>query len=153
MSVKDRLAKLGIDISNAPMPAANYLPYVKTGNLVFISGQLPISDGAVVYMGKVGKDLQVNDAVEAAKLCCINILAQLNHACEFDLEKVKRCVKLGVFVNSGDDFNIQPLVANGASDFMIEVFGSKGQHARFAVSANSLPRGAAVEIDAVFEIE
>jgi enamine deaminase RidA (YjgF/YER057c/UK114 family) len=153
MSVKDRLSELGVDVSTAPMPAANYVPYVKTGNLVFISGQLPIKNGVVTCLGKVGLDVDVNDAVKAARLCCINILAQLNCACDFDLDKVVRCVKLGVFVNSGDDFNIQPLVANGASDFMIEVFGRKGQHARFAVSANSLPRGAAVEIDAVFEVE
>jgi enamine deaminase RidA (YjgF/YER057c/UK114 family) len=146
-----RLAELGITLPDAAAPAANYVPFVKTGNQLFISGQLPMESGAIAVTGKLGEDLQVEDGQKAARLCAINLLAQAK-AATGDLDKVVRLVKIVGFVNSTGDFTDQPKVINGASDFLVEAMGDSGRHARSAVSAASLPFGAAVEIEAIFEI-
>jgi enamine deaminase RidA (YjgF/YER057c/UK114 family) len=147
-----RLQELGIELPEAAAAVANYVPYVITGNLVFVSGQVTIENGEFKHLGKVGSDLSVEQGQEAARLCALNIIAQLKAACGGDLDRVQRIVKLGGFVNSTPDFKDQPKVINGASDLMVEVFGDKGKHARAAVSAGALPVGVAVEIDAVAEI-
>lgn len=147
-----RLAELGITLPEAAAPVANYVPYVVTGNLVFVSGQVTIEGGEFKYVGKLGQDLDVATGAKAARLCALNIIAQLRAACGGDLDRVQRIVKLGGFVNSAPDFTDQPKVINGASDLMVEVFGDKGRHSRAAVSAGSLPVGVSVEIDCVAEI-
>ncbi len=150
--VDARLAALGITVPQAAAPVANYVGYVKTGNLVFVSGQVPIKDGKFLYQGKVGAEISLDEAQEAATLCAVNIISQLKDACGGDLDKVQRIVKLGGFVNSIPEFTDQPKVINGASDLMVEVFGDAGKHARAAVSAGALPLNVAVEVDAVAEI-
>ena len=149
---ESRLAELGITLPQAPSPAANYVPFVVSGPLVFLSGQVPIVDGKPNFVGKVGADFSVDEGYQAARLCAINLLAQLRTACEGDLDRVQRVVKLSGFVNCAPDFTAQPQVVNGASDLMVDVFGEAGRHARFAVGAPSLPLGVAVEVDGVFEI-
>ncbi len=151
-AIASRLAELGIALPEAPSPAANYVPWVVTGNLVFIAGQVPFRDGTLSHVGKLGDAFAVEDGQACARIVAINILAQLKAACGGDLDRVVRCVKLGGFVNSTADFTDQPAVINGASNLIVEIFGDRGKHARFAVSAPSLPFDAAVEIDAVFEI-
>ncbi len=150
--VEARLADLGVEIPQAAAPVANYVGFVQTGNLVFISGQVPIKDGKFRYQGKLGDNMTVEEAQAAARLCAINVIAQAKAACGGDLDRVKRVVKLTGFVNSTGDFTDQPKVVNGASDFMVEVFGDKGRHSRAAVSAAGLPAGVAVEVEAVIEI-
>lgn len=152
-TVEERLARLGIELPDPVAPVATYVPYVVTGNLVFISGQVPVKDGKLAYRGKVGDTYDLEQAKGVARLVGLNILAVAKAACDGDLEKVSRCVKLGGFVNCTPDFDQQPAVINGASDLMVEVLGEKGRHARFAVGANVLPFDVPVEIDAVFEIE
>ncbi len=147
-----RLVARGITLPKAAAPAANYIPYVKTGNLVFISGQVPFVEGRIEHMGKVGKDFSTEEGAGVARICAINIIAQLRAACDGDLDRVVQCVKLGGFVNCVDGYGEQPKVINGASDLMVDIFGEKGRHARFAVGTNALPMNVAVEIDAVFEI-
>ncbi len=147
-----RLKEMGIDLPEAAAPVANYVAYVVAGNLVFVSGQVTVENGEFKYIGKVGSDFSVEQGQEAARLCGLNILAQLKAACGGDLDRVKRIVKLGGFVNSTPDFKDQPKVINGVSDLMVEVFGEKGKHARAAVSAGALPVGVAVEVDCVAEI-
>ena len=151
--IDDRLAELGIELAAPAAPVANYVGYVVSGNLVFVSGQVTLDNGEFKYIGKVGSDLSVEEGAEAARLCGINILAQVKDACGGDLDRVKRIVKLGGFVNSDTDFTQHPQVINGCSDLMVDVFGDKGKHARFALGAGSLPLNVAVEIDAVVEIE
>jgi enamine deaminase RidA (YjgF/YER057c/UK114 family) len=151
--IDTRLQKMGIDLPEPAAPVANYVPYVMTGNLIFVSGQVPIEGGEFKYVGKVGGDVSVEDGQAAARLCGINILAQLKAALGGDLDRVTRVVKLGGFVNSTPEFAQQPQVINGVSDLMVEVFADKGKHARAAVSAGSLPAGVAVEVDAVVEFE
>ncbi|MFT6220221.1 MAG: enamine deaminase RidA (YjgF/YER057c/UK114 family) [Myxococcota bacterium] len=153
MIINKKLKKLGIILPEPVVPIANYVPFVKTGNQVFISGQIPIENGKVIFTGKLGKDISIEDGQKAARICAINILANLNIACDGDLGKVVRCIKLGIFVNSDPSFTDHPIVANGASDLMVEVFAEKGKHSRFAMGAGSLPRGVAVEVDAIFEIK
>lgn len=150
--IETRMNKAGISLPVASTPAANYIPFVKTGNLVFISGQIPMLDGKIQYQGKVGADYSTEEAADCARICALNIVAQLKAACDGDLDRVVACVKLGGFVNCIDGFAEQPQVINGASDLMVEIFGDKGRHARFAVGTNALPKNVAVEIDAVFEI-
>ena len=150
--IEARLNELDIELPEAPSAAANYVPYVVTGNLVFVAGQVPFVDGELKYLGQVGKDIELEEAQAAARVCALNIIAQIKAACDGDLDRVVRCVKLGGFVNSSDGFDRQPWVINGASDLIAEVFGDKGRHARFAVGSNALPLGVSVEIDAVFEI-
>lgn len=133
-------------------PAANYVPYVKSGKLVFVSGQIPMVDGKIEGIGVVGKDLSTDDARKIAEICAKNLIAQAKAACDGDLDKVARVVKLGGFVRCTPEFTEQPEVVNGASDLMVAVFGDKGRHSRFAVGTNALPRGVAVEVEAVFEL-
>jgi enamine deaminase RidA (YjgF/YER057c/UK114 family) len=150
--VDARLANLGIEVPEAAAPVANYVGYVRSGNLVFVSGQVPLVDGAFKFQGKVGAEFSVEEGQEAARICAINIIAQLKAACGGDLDRVRRIVKLGGFVNSTPEFTDQPKVINGASDLMVAVFGDAGKHTRAAVSAGALPLGVAVEIDAIAEI-
>jgi len=147
-----RLAELGIEIATPAVPQANYVPYVISGNLVYVSGQVPVVDGEVKFKGKVGDDVDVETAAQAARTCALNIVAQVKAACDGDLDRVKRVIRLGGFINATPDFTDQPPVINGASDLLVDIFGDAGRHARFAVGAGSLPLGVAVEIDAVFEI-
>ena len=151
--IDSRLQELGITIPEAPSPAANYVGYVRTGNLVFVAGQLPVQDGTLKYIGKIGENLSVEDGRAAARICAVNLLAQVKTACGGDLDRVSRCVKLTGFVNSPPDFTEQPAVVNGASDLMVEVLGDKGRHSRAAVSASALPRGVAVEVEGIFEVD
>ncbi len=151
MSIEARLADLGVTLPEPPNPVANYVGYVITGNLVHVSGQIS-ADANGPIKGKLGGDLSVEQGAEAARRCAISLLAQAKKACGGDLSRVTRLVKLVGFVNSTPDFVDQPKVINGASDFMVEVLGDAGRHARAAVSAPSLPLGVAVEIDAIFEI-
>lgn len=153
MSIKQKLAKLGISIEMVPPVIANYVGFQVIDNLVIISGQLPLKEGQVAIKGKVGADVTLEQAQEAARLCGINILSQLNTACGGDLSKVERCIRLGGFVNCTSDYTDQPKVINGASDLMVAVFGEAGRHARAAVGVNALPLGAAVEVEAMFMLK
>ncbi len=150
--VETQLKTLGITLPEAIAPVANYVPFVKTGNLVFVSGQLPMKDGALQSKGQVGTEVSLPEASGAARLCAINLIAQAKAACDGDLDRIKRVVKLTGFVASGPDFTDHPKVVNGASDTMVEIFGDAGRHARAAVGSSSLPLGAAVEVEAIFEI-
>ena len=150
--VEARLAEKNIRLPEAAAPAANYVPWVVTGNLVFVSGQITMEDGEIRYRGKVGEGYSVEEARQAARLCALNLIAQLRAACGGDLDRVRRVVKLGGFVNSAPGFTEQHLVINGASDLMVEVFGDAGRHARAAVGVPALPFGVAVEVDGVFEL-
>jgi enamine deaminase RidA (YjgF/YER057c/UK114 family) len=149
-SIQDKLKSLGITLPQAAAPAANYVPWVISGNQVFVSGQLPMEDGKIAVAGRLGDNVSLEDGQRAARLCAVNILAQARAALG-DLDRVTRIVRLGGFVASADSFTDQPKVVNGASDLMVEVFGDKGRHARAAVGVNTLPLGVAVEIDAIIE--
>ena len=148
---EDKLAEMGVTLPEAAAPAANYVPFVQTGNLVHVSGQLPLLDGKFVT-GKLGDTMTAAEGAEVARLCALSLIAQVRNACGGDLERVARVVKLVGFVNSTPDFGEQPKVVNGASDFLVEALGDKGRHSRSAVSAAALPLGVAVEIEAIFEI-
>ena len=151
MSIETRLAELGVTLPDAPAPAANYVPYVISGDLVFVSGQISQGpDGQI--KGKLGADMEIAAGAEAAKACAISLLAQVRKVCDGDLSRLVRVVKLTGFVNSTPDFGDQPKVINGASDFLVEVLGDAGRHSRSAVSAASLPFGVAVEVEGFFEI-
>lgn len=150
--IEAHITSLGLTLPQAVAPVANYVPYVRTGNLVFVSGQIPVLDGALKYVGLVGGEVSAEDGYEAAKLCALNLIAQVKAACDGDLDRVKRVVKLTGFVACGAQFTGQPQVINGASDLMVQVFGDAGRHSRAAVGAPSLPRGVAVEVEAVFEV-
>lgn len=147
-----RLAERGIELPEAPAPAANYVPFVVTGGLVFVAGQVTVWNGELRYVGRLGEDFDVDEGYQAARLCGLNLIAQAKAAAGGDLDRIARVVKLGGFVNSTPEFTEQPKVLNGASDLMAEVFGDAGRHARFAVGAPTLPLGVAVEVDGVFEI-
>ena len=151
--IEAQLKSQGVSLPQAAAPAANYVAFVRSGNLLFVAGQLPVGgDGKIAQIGKLGAGVSIADGAAAAQLCAINILAQVK-AATGDLDKVVRCVKLGGFVNCTAEFGEHPKVVNGASDLMVAAFGENGRHARFAVGAPSLPFNACVEIDAVFEIE
>ncbi|HVP86230.1 MAG TPA: RidA family protein [Rhizomicrobium sp.] len=150
--IETRLKELDITLPSPPAPVASYVPYVVSGNLVFISGQVTLAADGLKYVGTVGKDMTIDDGKAAARLCAVNVLAQLNAACGGDLERVMRCVKLTVFVNAVPGFTQHPEIANGASDLIVEVFGEVGKHSRAAVGAGSLPRNVACEVEAIFEI-
>ena len=150
--ISDNLKKLNINLPNAPDPVGAYVAYKIIGNLLFISGQLPIGMDGTIIKGKVGKNLTLEDGQKASKLCALNIMSQAKKAMNGDLNKIKNCIKITGFVNSTDDFTDQPKVINPASEILSAVFEKKGKHTRAAISANSLPLGAAVEIDAIFEI-
>ncbi|HUO98226.1 MAG TPA: RidA family protein [Rhizomicrobium sp.] len=149
--IEAKLRDMGIDLPAPPAPVASYVPTVTSGNLLFVSGQITSAPEGLKYVGVVGRDMKAEDGKAAARLCAINALAQVKSALG-DLDRVSRCVKLSVFVNATPDFTQHPEVANGASDLMVEVFGDAGKHARAAVGAGSLPRGVAVEVEAIFEI-
>ena len=149
--IETALAELGVTLPDAPAPAANYVPYVITGNTVYVSGQISIdADGLIT--GKLGDDMSAEDGAAAARVCAINLLAQVKAACGGDLDRLTRVVKLTGFVNSTAGFTDQPKVINGASDFLGEALGDAGRHARSAVGVASLPLGVAVEIEGIFEI-
>lgn len=149
--ISARLSELKITLPPAPVPVASYVPFVISGSLIFISGQVPFDADGLQYRGKLGQDFNVTDGQAAARLCCLNVLAQINAALEDDLDRVVRIVRLGGFVNCTDDFSEHPKVINGASDLMVDVFQERGQHSRAAVGVNALPAGVAVEIDAIAE--
>ncbi|WP_226551109.1 RidA family protein [Celeribacter naphthalenivorans] len=151
MDLSAKLSELGLTLPAAPAPAANYVPYVISGNQLFISGQISNGPDGLIC-GKLGADLTTEAGAQAAQSCALALLAQANAAVEGDFSKVKRLVKLVGFVNSTAEFTEQPKVVNGASDLMVEVMGDMGRHARSAVSAASLPLGVAVEIEAIFEL-
>jgi enamine deaminase RidA (YjgF/YER057c/UK114 family) len=148
---EERLQALGITLPSPPKPAGSYVPVVITGKMVFVSGQIPIQDGKIIYAGKVTKDLSIEEAQKASRLCVINALAQLKSELG-SLDKISKIIRVSGFVNSPPDFSEQPKVVNGASDLLFEIFGSKGQHTRIAVGVSSLPLNSAVEIDLIAEI-
>jgi len=153
MTIENKLKELNIELPNAPDPVGAYVAYKIIGNLLFISGQLPIGTDGTIIKGKVGKNLTLEDGQKASKLCALNIMSQAKKAMNGDLNKIKNCIKITGFVNSTDDFTDQPKVINPASEILSAVFENKGKHTRAAISANSLPLGAAVEIDAIFEVD
>ena len=152
LNIEDNLRKYNITIPKANKPVANYSPYVKTEKLIFISGQIPITDGNMLFTGKVNKDVEISSAVKAAELCMLNSFAILKDAVQNNLNLVNKCVKINVFINSDDSFVNQPEVADGASNLITKIMSPNSNHARSAVSVNSLPKNATVEIDSVFEI-
>lgn len=150
--VEAKLAEMGITLNDAPAPAANYVPFVQVGDIVYVSGQISMNaDGFIV--GKLGENMDAAQGAEAAKTCAIGLLSQIKAACGGDLDRLVRVVKLTGFVNSTADFDDQPKVVNGASDFLVEALGDAGRHSRSAVSAASLPFGVAVEIEGIFQIK
>jgi enamine deaminase RidA (YjgF/YER057c/UK114 family) len=151
-AIERRLAARGIELPDAPAPAANYVPYTISGKLLLVAGQLPFGKGQVAVVGRVGDDVSLEQGQEAARICALNLLAQAKAACGGDLDRLGRCLKLGGFVSCGPGFAEHPAVINGASDLMVEAMGEAGRHARFAVGCASLPRGAAVEVEAIFEL-
>jgi len=151
-TIADNLTNLGITLPQPPKPLASYVGFVRQGNLLFISGQLPMVDGKITQTGLLGAGVTIEDAAAAARICAINILAQVNVACEGDLERIDQCVKLGGFVASTPDFTDHPKVINGASDFMGEALGERGIHARAAVGVAALPFNVSVEVEAIFAI-
>ena len=150
--IESRLAEMGITLPAAPSPAANYVPFVQSGDMLYVSGQIS-KDGDTLITGKLGADMEIEAGQAAAKVCAINLLAQVKEACGGDLDRLVKVVKLGAFVNCTADFTAQPQVVNGASDFIGEVLGDAGKHARSAVGCVSLPLGVAVEIDGIFQIK
>ena len=153
MSIYENLRKLNIKIPQAPDPVGAYVAYKKTANLLFISGQISIDSNGRITKGKLGKELSIDQGQAAAKLCAINIIAQTKKACNEKLENIANCIKLTGYVNSTNEFVDQPKVINAASELISAVFGENGKHTRAAISVNSLPLGAAVEIDAIFELK
>ncbi len=153
MSIEERLKFFKVSLPKAPSPVGAYVAHKKIKKLVFISGQLPINNNGNLTKGKLGKELNLEQGQNAAYLCCLNIIAQLKEACNGNLDTVENCVKITGFVNSTEDFIDQPKVINPASELLAKIFENKGKHTRAAVSVNSLPLGAAVEIDAIFEVK
>ena len=151
-TVEDRLHDAGVDLPEAAIPAGNYVPYVQSGNLVHIAGQIPVWEGELTCVGTVGTNVSLDEAKAGAHLVGLNILAQLKAACGGDLNRVVQVVKLNGFVNSAADFTQHPQVINGCSELMVQAFGEAGRHARAAVGVASLPLGVAVEIDGIFEV-
>ena len=150
--IEARLNELGIELPQAAAPVANYVPAVRSSDLLFVAGQICQWNGERRFVGKLGRDISLEEGQQAARLCALNILAQVKAAIGGDLDRILRCVRLGAFIQCTDDFKQQPQVANGASDVMVEVLGDAGRHARAAVGVNALPGGVAVEVDAVFEV-
>lgn len=147
-----RLKELGLEIPTPAAPAANYVPFVVSGRLVFLAGQITLWNGELKHVGKLGDGLSLKQGQEAARICALNLIAQAKAACGGDLDRVVRWVKINGYVNSAPDFAEQPKVMNGASDLLVEVFGDKGRHARAAVGVSSLPFNVATEVDGVLEI-
>ena len=151
-NIDQRIAQLGIELPNPAPPAGSYVPFVLVGNLLLVAGQLPMWNGTLKHDGRVGAEITLEDGIAAARLCGLNLLAQVRAACQGDLDRVRRVVRLAGFMQAGPGFTEHPKVLNGASDLMVEVFGQAGRHARVAVGAASLPLGAAVEVEGMFEI-
>lgn len=151
--VEQRLAALGLELPTPPVPIANFVPWRREGTLVFLAGQVNEWNGQVPFVGKLGREFDVAQGRQAAQLCALNLLACLKLACGGDLDRTRSCLRLGGFVNCEPDFEFAPAVINGASDLLVELFGDAGRHARTAVGVASLPRRAAVEVDAVFAID
>ena len=149
----ENIKNLGLNIPDLPKALANYVPYKIIGKTIYISGQAPVQNGELIYKGKVGSDISIEDGKEAAKLCVINIIAALKTGLEGDWDKLDSFVKLTGFVNCQDNFTDQPKIINGASDMLVEIFGDQGRHARVAVGSNALPLGIAVEIDAIVQLK
>ena len=152
INIAENLKKHNITIPKANKPVANYSPYVKTEKIIFISGQIPIADGNMLFTGKVNRDVEISSAVKAAELCMLNSFAILKDAVQNNLNLIRKCIKINVFINSDDFFINQPEVADGASNLITKIMSPNSDHARSAVSVNSLPKNATVEIDSVFEI-
>ena len=153
MSAENNIKNLNIKLPTAPAPVGSYVATKIVNNILYVSGQVSIDENGNLIKGKIGKDLNLNDGYNAAARCALSITAQVKKACNNDLSKVKSCIKLTGFVNSTDDFIEQPKVINGASDTIAKIFGDIGIHTRAAISANSLPLGVAVEVDAIFELK
>jgi enamine deaminase RidA (YjgF/YER057c/UK114 family) len=151
--IENKLKELNITLDEASKPAGSYVPYVISNNLVFISGQLPFIDGEITIKGKINKDVSIDDGIKMAEVCAKALLSQLKAACNGDLDKVIKVVKLGGFVASSPDFTDHPKIINGASDLIVKIFEEKGKHSRFAVGVASLPLNAPVEIEGIFEIK
>ena len=151
-AIEQRLAAHGLELPDAPAPAANYVPYTIGGKLLFVAGQLPFVAGQVAVAGRLGEEVSLEQGREAARICALNLLAQVRTACGGDLNRLARCLKLGGFVSCTPEFTDHPAVINGASDLMVQAMGGAGQHARFAVGCASLPRNAAVEVEGIFEL-
>lgn len=150
--IEERLAQMGVILPASTPPAANYVPFVKSGKMLYVSGQVSSNPGGLI-IGKVGAQLNTQEGYDAARTCAINLLAQVKVACDGDFEQLDRVVKLTGFVNSTPDFTEQPTVINGASDFLVEALGEAGRHARSAVSAGALPLGVAVEVEGIFQLK
>ena len=151
--IENKLKELDIILDEASKPAGSYVPYVISNNLVFISGQLPFINGSITIKGKVGSEVSVEDGIKMAEVCAKALLSQLKSACNGNLDKVRKVVKLGGFVASDPNFIDHPKIINGASDLIVKIFEDKGRHARFAVGVASLPLNTPVEIEGIFEIE
>ena len=152
-AIAQRLKDLKIDLPAAATAAANYVPYVISGNQLFISGQIPFLDGKLQFIGKVGDSISIEQAADCARLCAINVLAQVHHAVNGDWDRVVRLIKITGFVNAIPSFEQHPKVVNGASDLLVDVLGDIGRHARSSVGVGSLPFGVAVEVEATFDIK
>ena len=150
---EENIKKLDLKIPDLPSPLANYVPYKVSDNTVYVSGQGPVIDGKIIYSGKVGNEISQEEGVKAAKLCCINIIAALKSSINGDWNRLDTFLKLGGFVNCDNDFSDQPKIINGASDLLVNIFGDKGRHSRFAVGSNALPLNISVEIDAIIKIK
>jgi len=150
--IDDRLDALGIELPEPSTPGANYVPYVRTGNLLFMTGQLSQWNGERRFVGKLGRDYGIEEGRQAARLCALNVIAHLRTALDGDLDRVARCVRIAGFVNSTPEFTAQSQVMNGASDLFVEVFGEAGRHARLAIGVSALPYDVAVEVEGVFEV-
>jgi len=150
---EENIKQLGIEIPDMPSALANYVPFKISDNIVYVSGQAPVKNGDLIYKGKVGVDLSINDGIKAAELCCINIISALRTSISGDWNRLDSFLKLGGFVNCNNDFYDQPKIINGASDLLVNIFGDQGKHARFAVGSNALPMNISVEIDAIIKIK
>ena len=149
----ENIKKLGLTIPNPPDAVANYIPYKIADKILYISGQAPLKDGNVIYKGKVGDNISMEEGIKAAELCCINIIAALKKSINNDWDQLDTFINLGGFVNCKEDFVDQPKIINGASDLLVSIFGEQGRHTRFAVGANSLPLDISVEIDAIIKLK
>ena len=147
------IKNLGINIPELSIPVANYVPYKVVNNILYVSGQAPVLNGKLIYLGKVGIDISIEDGIEAARICCLNILAAIKHSIDCNWDRFGEIIKIGGFVNSNPDFTDHPKIINGASDLLVSIFGDKGKHTRFAVGSNSLPLNIAVEIEAIIQLQ
>ncbi|MEO0326994.1 MAG: RidA family protein [Pseudomonadota bacterium] len=152
-TIESRIADLGITLAEPPKPIASYVGFVKHNGMVFVSGQIPLVDGMIMQTGLLGDSVTLEEGQAAARICAINILAQMKLACDGDIERVAQCIRLGGYVAATPDFGDHPQVINGASDLMMDVLGDRGKHSRAAVGMASLPRNVSVEVDAIFAIK